>query len=72
MTDKRTLKLEAALRAQAALTAEAQAQIARYLSREIELLALADGLIRLFDGPQERDAQRLAHEALGEDFGNNA
>ncbi len=33
---------------------------------------LVDRLIRLFDGPQQREAQRLAHEALGEDFGNNA
>jgi hypothetical protein len=29
-------------------------------------------LRKLFDGPQERDAQRLSREALGEDFGNNA
>jgi hypothetical protein len=29
-------------------------------------------LIRLLDGPQRREAQRLANEALGEDFGNNA
>jgi hypothetical protein len=34
--------------------------------------ALIKELHRLLDGPQQRDAQRLSREALGEDFGNNA
>ncbi len=72
MTDERTVKLEAALRAQAALVSEAQAEITRYLTKEFEQPNLVDRLIRLFDGPQQREAQRLANEALGEDFGNNA
>ena len=70
MTDERTVKLEAALRAQTALVFDAQAKIARYLAKEFEQLDLVDRLIRLFDGPEQREAQR--QEALGEDFGNNA
>ena len=72
MTDERNVKLEAALRAQAALVSEAQAEITRYLTKEFEQPNSVDRLIRLFDGPQQREAQRLADEALGEDFGNNA
>jgi hypothetical protein len=71
MTD-RERQLESALGAQVALIGEAQAEITRYLSKEIEAPALVDRLIRLLDGPQQREAQRLAQEALGEDFGNNA
>jgi hypothetical protein len=33
---------------------------------------LINNLLWLFDGPQQREAQRLPREALGEDFGNNA
>jgi hypothetical protein len=29
-------------------------------------------LIRVLDGEKQREAQRVAREALGEDFGNNA
>jgi hypothetical protein len=35
-------------------------------------LPIIDELIALFDGPAQRESQRLAHDALGEDFGNNA
>jgi hypothetical protein len=71
--DDRTVELEAAVRAQDAVIAEAQRLLADCLrpgglSRD----ALIDALRKLFDGPQERDAQRLSREALGEDFGNNA
>jgi hypothetical protein len=72
MTDERTVKLQAALRAQTALVFDAQAEIARYLAKEFKQPDLVDRLIRLFDGPEQREAQRLAHEALREDFGNNA
>jgi hypothetical protein len=58
--------------AQAALIDEAQAEITRFLSKEIESPELVDRLVRLLDGPQQREAQRLAHGALGEDFGNNS
>ena len=66
----RTEQLEPAIRAQGALIAEAQTEITRYLAKEIEAPALADRLIRLFDGPAQREAQRLAREALGEELGN--
>jgi hypothetical protein len=72
MTD-RTAELEAALRAQDGLIAEAQRLLTDSLrpgglSRD----ALIDELRKLLDGPRQRDVQRLLQEALGEDFGNNA
>jgi hypothetical protein len=71
--DDRTAELEAAIRAQDALIAEAQRLLADALrpgclSRD----ALIDQLRKLFDGPRQREAQRVSREALGEDFGNNA
>jgi hypothetical protein len=71
MTD-RTTELEAAVRAQDALIAEAQGLMTRYLANEVEPAELVNNLLRLLDGPQQREAQRLVREALGEDFGNNA
>jgi hypothetical protein len=68
----RTAELEAAVRAQDALIAGAQRLLTDYLSKEIEAPALIDGLLRLLNGPQQREAQRLAREAMGADFGNNA
>jgi hypothetical protein len=65
MTD-RTAKLEAAVRAQDALIAEAQRLLTRYLAKEIESPSLIDALLRLLDGPQQQETQRLAAEALGE------
>ena len=72
MTD-RTAELEAAFRAQDTLIAEAQRLLTDSLrpgglSRD----ALIDELRKLLDGGQQREAQRLSREALGEDFGNNA
>ena len=72
MTD-RTAELEAAVRAQDTLIAEAQRLLTDSLrpgglSRD----ALIDELRKLLDGAQQREAQRLSREALGEDFGNNA
>jgi hypothetical protein len=46
--------------------------VTRYLSKEIEAPELVDRLIRLLDGPQQREAQRLAREALGKEPGNVA
>jgi hypothetical protein len=71
--DDRTPELEAAIRAQDAVIAEAQRLLAGCrqpggLTRD----ALIDELRKLFDGRQQRDAQRLSREALGEDFGNIA
>jgi hypothetical protein len=48
------------------LIAEAQAE------KEIESAEFVDRLVTILDGPQQREAQPLAREALGEDFGNNA
>jgi len=72
MTD-RTAELEAAVRAQDTLIAEAQRLLTDSLrpgglSRD----ALIDELRKLLDGPRQRDVQLLSREALGEDFGNNA
>jgi hypothetical protein len=72
MTD-RTAELEAAVRAQDALIAGAQRLLTDSLrpgglSRD----ALIDELRKLFGGPEQREAERLSREALGEDFGNNA
>ena len=63
----RTEQLEPAIRAQGALIAEAQREVERYLAKEIESAELVDRLIRILDGPEQREAQRLAREALGDD-----
>lgn len=62
----RTAEFEAAIRAQAGLISEAQELLTRYLSKEIEAPALIDALLKLLDGPQQHEAERLAREALGE------
>jgi hypothetical protein len=72
MTD-RTAELEAAVRAQDALIAEAQ----RFLADGLRADGLSrDGLIiqlrALLEGPRQRETQRLVREALGEDPGNIA
>jgi hypothetical protein len=72
MTD-RTAELEAAVRAQDGLIAEAQrlladGQRANGLNRD----TLITQLRALLEGPRQREAQRLAPEALGEDPGNIA
>jgi hypothetical protein len=69
---ERNTQLEAALSAQSALIEEAQAEIINYLSGQIGSPEFIDRIISLFDGPQQREALRIAREALGEDFGNNA
>ena len=60
----RTERLEPAIRAQSALISEAQAEITRYLAKEIEAPELVDRLIRVFDGPAQREAKELADRAL--------
>jgi hypothetical protein len=69
---ERTAQLEGALRANQALIVEAQAAIEGYLTKQIDQATLVDRVIRLFDGPEQREAQRLSSKAFGEDFGNNA
>jgi hypothetical protein len=58
-------KLLAALDAHMALRVQAEELIAAYVAPESDRAALIDALITLFDGPQQREAQRLADEALG-------
>jgi hypothetical protein len=57
-------ELEAALRANYALIVEAQAELTRYLTKEIEAPALIDNLLALLDGTQQREAKELADIAL--------
>jgi hypothetical protein len=57
---------EAALRANAALRIQAERLLAAYVEPNSDRLAIIDQLIRLLDGPQQREAQGLTVEALGE------
>jgi hypothetical protein len=66
------IKLTDAVRANAKLREQAEELIAAYIEPESDRAARIDDLIRLFDGPEQREAKRLAQLALGEDFGNNA
>ena len=66
------IKLTDALRANAKLREQAEELIAAYIEPASDQSAVINQLIRLFDGPEQREAQRLAQAALGEDFGNNA
>jgi hypothetical protein len=63
MTSRET-QLEAAVRAQDALIVQAQMEVERYLSKQFEAAELVDRLIRILDGSQQREAQRLARQAL--------
>jgi hypothetical protein len=68
MTERERLRAALiALVAEDALILEAQAEVTRYLSKEIEAAELVNRIIRLLDGPDQRRAQRLAREALGEE-----
>jgi hypothetical protein len=62
----RIAKLEAALRVNAALLVHAQRLIAAYIAPESDRAAIISELIRLLDGPAQREAKRLAEEALRE------
>jgi hypothetical protein len=58
-------QLEAALRANAAVRVQAERMIAAYIAPESDRTAIINELIALFDGPAQRQAHRLAAEALG-------
>jgi hypothetical protein len=60
----RTAKLESALRANAALRVQAERLIAAYIAPGSDRPAIVNELITLFDGPAQREAERLAREAL--------
>ena len=49
-----------------ALRVEAERLIAAYVAPESDRPTIVNELITLFDGPQQREAQRLSVEALGE------
>jgi hypothetical protein len=58
-------KLTAALQAHMTLRIQAEELIAAYVTPESDRATLIEALITLFDGPQQREARRLASEALG-------
>jgi hypothetical protein len=62
----RTAKLEAALRVNAALLVQAERLIGAYIAPESDKTAIINELIRLLDGPAQREAKRLAEIALVE------
>ena len=68
----RIAKLEAALRVNAALLVHAQRLIATYIAPESDRAAIISELIRLLDGPAQREAKRLTEVALGEARGFEA
>ena len=65
MTPRETT-LTAALDANAARRVQAERLIAAYVAPESNRAAIVNELIALFDGPQQREAQRLAAVALEE------
>jgi hypothetical protein len=72
MTD-RSAALEAAVRAQDKLIAEAQGLLKAYVeTKRVHPDAVINDLLWLFDGPRQREALRLVREALGDDPGNVA
>jgi hypothetical protein len=64
MTEREAL-LEAGLVANAAIRVQAERLIAAYVAPESDREAIINELIPLFDGPQQREAERLAAVALG-------
>lgn len=67
----RIAELEAAIRAQALLISEAQAEIMNYLSEKIGSPEFVDRIIRLFDCPRQREVQRQARKALSDEEPGN-
>jgi hypothetical protein len=63
--DSREAKLAAALDAHVSLRTQAEELIAAYVAPGSDRVTILTELITLFDGPQQREAQRLAAEALG-------
>jgi hypothetical protein len=59
-------KLAAALRANARLREEGKRLVAAYVAPESDRPAIIDELISLFDGPAQREAERLTPEALAD------
>ena len=69
----RSAALNAAVRAQGELIAEAQRLLTAYVeAKRVHPDAVINDLLWLLDGPRQRAAQRLVREALGDDRGNVA
>jgi hypothetical protein len=62
--DRRETSLIAALDAHVAVRIQAERLIAAYIAPESDRAAIINELITLFDGPEQREAQQLATEAL--------
>jgi hypothetical protein len=62
---QREPQLEVALVANAAIRVKAEHLIAAYVAPESDREAIINELIILFDGPQQREAERLTAVALG-------
>ena len=60
----RTVKLEAALLVNAALRVQAERLIAACVAPEAGRRGIINELIYLFDGPAQREAERLTGDAL--------
>jgi hypothetical protein len=72
MTD-RSAALDAAVRAQDKLIAEAQGLLKAYVeTKRVHPDAVINDLLWLFDGPRQRETQHLVRDALGDDPGNVA
>jgi hypothetical protein len=61
---EREAQLEAALVANTAIRVQAEQLIAAYVAPESDREAIINELIALFDGPQQREAERLTAVAL--------
>ena len=69
----RTAELEAAVRAQDKLVAEARGLLKAYVeTKRVHPDAVINDLLWLLDGPRQREAQRLVRDALGDDPGSGA
>lgn len=64
MTERES-HLELGLIANVVIRVQAERLIAAYVAPELDRAAIINELIALFDGPQQREAERLTAVALG-------
>jgi hypothetical protein len=67
----RLAELQAAVRAQADLIIDAQAEIINYLSGQMTSTEFVGQIIRLFDSPHQREVERQVRRALGDEEPGN-
>src|SRR5271155_2089984 len=68
----RSAALDAAVRAQGELIAEAQRLLTAYVeTKRVHPDAVINDLLWLLDGPRQREAERLVREALDDDPGRS-